>query len=69
MSPATAHRVGEVHLAVDSTPLAWEAENAQMIDARWAEATEDNPTLFDGRVFLISEWEISDTTFPTQMSS
>lgn len=59
MAPAAEH-LTSCRLAVSDDTWAYATLNKSAIDAHWANAKEANPTYFDGQVFILSRWSVSD---------
>ncbi len=47
--------VRQVTLTTDSAPLRWASDNSGAIAQHWAVARADNPTLFDGRIYMATD--------------
>ena len=60
---AAARAVAGIRLTIDPAPLPWEGAHAAAIEAHWAGAVAANPALFDGRVYLASDWALGPGGF------
>jgi len=53
----------EINLKVSSNPLAFVSSYQNQIDAHWFKRSRENPSFFDGTVFMLSIFDRSKTRF------
>ncbi|MGH6875306.1 MAG: hypothetical protein ACREDW_09830 [Aestuariivirgaceae bacterium] len=59
---AAINKLSAVSLSVDRKPWAYDQVNHAKIERFWKKAVRENPSLYNGDVFMLTKWQFADGT-------
>jgi hypothetical protein len=57
---AAIRKLSTVALSVDRSPWAYDQANHAKIEKFWKKAVQENPTLHNGGIFMLTKWQVAD---------